>query len=126
MTKGNLTQNGVHLKEHEYQTVKFFLERGVDVELIPTSSIKNLRMPDIMMQGVAWEMKSPEGKGKNTIRNTIQNGEHQSNSLIVDLRRIKLDESVAIKELEMHFKLSKRVRRLKIITKDEKLLDYAK
>ena len=126
MEKGNLIQNGVHLKEHEYMTVKYFLERGIDVELIPTSGIKNLRMPDIMMPGVAWEMKSPEGKGRNTIRNTIQNGEHQSNSLIVDLRRIKLDEAVAIKELETHFRLSKRVRRLKIITKNEELLDYSK
>ncbi len=83
-------------------------------------------MPDIMMQGVAWEMKSPEGKGKNTIRNTIQNGEHQSSSLIIDLRRIKADEKNAIKELEMHFKLSKRIRRLRIITVDEELLDYFK
>ena len=126
MEKGKLKQNGVHLKEHEYKTVKFFLERGIDVELIPTSSIKNLRMLDIMMQGVAWEMKSPEGKGKNTIRNTIQNGEHQSSSLIIGLRRIKVDEKVAIKELEMHFKLSKRIRRLRIITADEELLDYFK
>ena len=121
MEKGKLTQNGVHLKEHEYRTVKFFLERGIDVELIPTSRIKNL-----MMQGVAWEMKSPEGKGKNTIRNTIQNGEHQSSSLIIDLRRIKMDEEVAIKELEMHFRLSKRIRRLRIITCDLELLDYFK
>ena len=57
MEKGNLTQNGVHLQDHEYSTVKLFLDKGIDVELIPRSQIKKYRQPDIMMGGVAWEIK---------------------------------------------------------------------
>ena len=60
MKEGNLTQNRVHLKEHEYATVKTLLKNGYDVELIPPSEIKGLRMPDIMLQGIPWEMKSPQ------------------------------------------------------------------
>ena len=126
MKEGKLTQNGVHLKAHEYSTVKLLLENGYDVELIPTSGIKGLRMPDIMLQGVPWEMKSPQGDGKRTIMNTIQNASHQSTNIIVDLRRCKLREDLALKELQWHFKLSKRIRRLKVITKDEKILDIEK
>ena len=36
---------------------------------MPPSARKGLRMPDIVMQGVAWEMKSPEGNGKYTMKN---------------------------------------------------------
>jgi len=45
MEKGKLKQNGVHLEEHEYNTVKYLLESGYDVELIPPSKIKHPQMP---------------------------------------------------------------------------------
>ena len=126
MTKGSLTQNKVHLKEHEYRTVKLLLELGFDIELIPPSAIKGIRMPDIMMQGVAWEMKSPEGKGKYTLKNAIQSASHQSQNIIIDLRRVPSNEQSAVRELENHFHLSRRLRRMKIICKEDKILDYVK
>ena len=126
MTKGSLTQNKVHLKEHEYRTVKLLLELGFDIELIPPSAIKGIRMPDIMMQGVAWEMKSPEGKGKYTLKNAIQSASHQSQNIIIDLRRFPSNEQSAVRELENHFHLSRRLRRMKIICKEDKILDYVK
>ena len=126
MKIGKLIQNGVHLKTHEYATVKLFLELGYDVELIPPSIIKGLRMPDIIMQGISWEMKSPEGKGKNTIKNTVQNASHQSENIIVDLQRIPLLQKQSIKELEHYFSLSRRLKRMKIVTKDKKVLDFNK
>ena len=60
MEKGKLTQNGVHLEDHEYATVKLFLESGYDIELIPPVKIKNVHTPGFTMQGKAWEMKSPK------------------------------------------------------------------
>ena len=56
MEKGILKQNGVHLEDHEYETVKLFLDLGYDIELIPPSKIKGLQMPDLMLQGIPWEM----------------------------------------------------------------------
>lgn len=126
MARGKLIQNKVHLKEHEYNTVKFLLNHGYDVELIPPSGIKGVRMPDIVMNGVAWEMKSPEGSGKYTLKNSIQDASHQSQSIIIDLRRCPLDEQKSINELEKRFALSRRLRRMKIICKSDKLLDYTK
>ena len=126
MKEGILTQNGVHLKDHEYSTVRILLNAGYDVELIPPSKIKGLKMPDIMLLGVAWEMKSPEGNGKRTLQNAFQTAAHQSNSIIIDLRRCRLPEENAMKELEKHFSLSKRVRRMKVIKKDEIIVDFSK
>ena len=78
------------------------------------------------MQGKAWEMKSPKGSGKTTISHTIKHAVTQSENIIIDLQRCKLDEGQAIRELEHHFKLSKRIRRMKIVTKDKKILDLVK
>lgn len=126
MEKGKLTQNGVHLREHEYATVKLLLELGNDIELIPPSQIQHLPMPDIMMNGVPWEIKSPNGTGKNTIKHIVQKAKHQSDSIIIDLRRCVLDDEKIIEELKKHYQLSKRIRRMKIITKDEKILEFSK
>ena len=123
---GNLKQNGVHLREHEYQTVKSLINEGYDIELIPPSQIKGLPMPDIMMSGVPWEIKSPNGKGKNTLKHILQKAKHQSDSIIIDLRRNQIDEDQAIAELVHHYQLSKRIRRMKIIKKSGEILDFTK
>lgn len=126
MEKGILKQNGVHLEDHEYETVKLFLDLGYDIELIPPSKIKGLQMPDLMLQGIPWEMKSPKGSGKNTIKHTLQNAGHQSSNIIVDLRRCKLPEPIAQRDLNYYFKISKRIRRMKVVINEEKIVDYSK
>ena len=85
-----------------------------------------MNTPDVGMNGVTWEIKSPTGGGKYTIKHTLQNAKHQSSNIIVDLRRCKLSDNQAVKELEHHFSLSKRLRRMKVITKAEEILDYEK
>ena len=126
MKKGTLKQNCVHLQDHEYQTVKLLLELGNDIELIPPSQIKNYRVPDMMMNGVSWEIKAPEGSSSKTIKHNIQNAAHQASNIIVDLRRCKFDDAQALKELERQYRLTKRIRKLKAITKDEKIIDFSK
>ena len=79
-----------------------------------------------MMLGIPWEMKSPEGGSKTTMKHTVENALEQSNNIIVDLQRCKLNDDQAIKDLERQFKLSRRLRRMKIITKDREILDFHK
>ena len=126
MRKGQLKQNGVHLQSHEFATVKSLLENGYDVELIPPSRIKNLRMPDIMMCGIPWEMKAPEGDGKYTVQNTMQSAAGQSRNVIIDLRRCKMPENQAIKAFEREFLKSRHIRRMKIINMSGEILDFSK
>jgi len=126
MKQGILKTNNVHLEEHEYQTVKTLIFNGYDIELIPTSQIKGLRTPDISINGVLWEIKSPIGNSKNTAKHTIQNAAHQASNIIVDLRRCGLPQDSAIKDLRKHFDYSRRLKRMMIITKEEVILDYVK
>ena len=114
MAKGILKKNGVHLQRHEYETVQILIENGFDIELIPgpSVSIKGLQIPDIMINGMPWEIKAPEGGVKHTIKHNIQNAAHQSENVIIDLLRCKVEEDRALKEIQYHFNLSKRIKRL--------------
>ena len=123
---GKITPNGVVLKAHENATVVFLTECGYDIELIPRSNVEGVHTPDIKMDGLKWEMKSPKGKGKWLLKNTVQRASHQSENIIIDLHRIKIHQVKCLQELEKQFKFSKRVKRMLIVTKSRKLLAFNK
>ncbi len=124
--KGKITPNGVVLKNHENATVVFLTELGFDIELIPTSNIKGVHTPDIKMSGIEWEIKTPIGEGKYLIPNTIQKAVKQSSNVIVDLRHTKRHQTKCLRELEKEFETSKSLKRLKVITKAEREIDFIK
>ena len=126
MKKGKIIPNGVILEKHEHRTVLLFTEMGVDIELIPKSEKKGVHAPDIVMNGLRWEMKSPKGEGKYLMQNTIQKAVKQSRNVIIDLRRAKRSQERCLQELEKEFGSSKNLQKLKVITKSRKILDFEK
>ena len=124
--RGKITPNGVVLKTHENATVNFLSEQGFDITLIPTSNIKGVHTPDIKMGGLKWEMKAPLGEGNQLMKNTIQKALKQSCNIIIDLRNTKRHQSKCARELKREFKESKHIKRLKIIMKNGKILDFDK
>lgn len=124
--KGKITPNGVVLKTHENATAVFLTEQGFDVELIPTSNIEGVRTPDIKIDGLKWEMKAPLGEGNQLMENTIQRALKQSQNIIIDLRHTKRHQTKCLRELEKQFLNKKGIKRLKIITKSGKTLDFEK
>ena len=126
MKKGKITPNGVVLEKHEYKTILLLTEMGIDVELIPKSNIKNVHTPDISINRLEWEMKAPLGEGNQLMENTIQRALRQSQNVIVDLRHTKRHQAKCLKELEKQFISKKGIKRLKIITKNGRILDFEK
>jgi len=94
--KGRITPNGVILQNHEFATVVFFTDHGYDVELIPKSNIEGIHRPDVIINGLEWEMKAPKGEGKWLIPNTMKKAQQQSENIIIDLRRVKLPQAKCI------------------------------
>lgn len=123
---GKIIPNGVILEEHEYKTVLFFTELGYDIKLIPKSNKPGEHSADIRMGKLLWEMKSPKGEGKYLIANTIQKAVKQSPNIIIDLRRTRRHQSKCIAEIKKEFEKSRSIRRLLVITKDGKLLEFNK
>ena len=124
--RGRIIYNDVQLEEHEMLTVYLFLKLGYDIELIPPSNTPQAKTPDFIMDGKMWEMKSPQGKGKTTIEHIFKKATKQSQNIIIDLGRIKIDENKAIKTINRWFEQTKRCRNLKVITKSKKILDFTK
>lgn len=122
--QGKLTVNGVVLEKHEMKTVAFLLSLGFSIELIPKSNQHGVHTPDIMMQGLAWEMKAPIGEGNYLIANTIQKAVKQSKNIIIDLRRTKRHQTKCLREIEKEFKFSHHINRIKIITKNNRMVDF--
>ena len=124
--QGKITPNGVVLKTHENATAVFLTEQGFDVELIPASNIEGVHTPDIKMDGLKWEMKAPLGEGNQLMENTIQRALRQSQNIIIDLRHTKRHQTKCLRELEKQFLNKKGIKRLKVITKSGKTLDFEK
>lgn len=121
---GKIIPNGVSLEKHELDTVLVFTELGYDVELIPVSFAPRAKSPDIIILGKIWEMKSPTGHGDSTLEHNFKKAAKQSENVIIDLRRTKIQDKVALGQLEHLFSKSKRVKRMKVITKNKKVVDF--
>ena len=125
--QGRLTTNGVVMEKHELLTINFLLlGLGEDIELIVPSSKPGSKTPDFRMCGVSWEMKSPRGKGKYTMRDTIARALRQSENVVIDLRRMKVSSEKCLNELEKIFNGDKRIRRLLVIVNNQKMVDYSR
>lgn len=125
-SNGKITPNGVSLEKHEYATVLLLTEMGYDVELVPRSNREGEHTPDIIIDNVRWEMKSSTGETKNTIKNNIQGALRQSVNVILDLRRVKGPMEKCLKDIDREFTHNKKIRRLLVITKSKKVLDFSK
>lgn len=109
-------------EKHELETAKFFAELGYDIEFIPPSNIPEVHRPDIVMEGIEWEIKSPMGKSKNTIRRNIKQATKQSKNIIVDLRRILSSEQQCIQQIEERFVKHHSIKKIIVIKKDGGLI----
>ena len=112
--------------EHEKAIAKFFAEMGKNVIFLKPSNIQDSNTPDICMDGLEWEMKSPIGSSRRTIRRNLHKASKQSRNIIFDLSRIGISEEDCIRELRNAFKTSNHIRNMLIITKEHELITLRK
>ena len=77
-----------------------------------------------MMNGKAWEMKSPQGKSRTTVEHAFKRTAKQSENIIIDLRRTRIPANQIRASLEKLFKTSRRIKNLKIITAERQVIDF--
>ncbi|MCL2144715.1 MAG: hypothetical protein FWH43_04400 [Endomicrobia bacterium] len=121
-----IIRDGAYPEKHELETAWFLNSCGKDIEFLVPVRSKGIRTPDIVMDGVLWEIKCPTGHGKRTLDRAVKKAIHQSQNIIFDLRRLQFNEEIATKQLNKDFSSVKSIRRLMIITKSKNLLDIKK
>ena len=82
------------------------------------------KTPDVEINAIRWEIKSPTGSGKRNIQHQILNARKQSVNIIIDARRSKINSEKIIRELNKWYSLSPWLRRLILITKSGKVIEF--
>ena len=81
------------------------------------------KTPDIDINGIKWEMKSPRGNSKKTIENNLRTARKQSKNIVLDLRRVKLHQQGAISRMNFFLSGPHRFRKILVITKTGKVIE---
>jgi hypothetical protein len=118
---------GVFVDVHEKLTADFLASKlGYDVTFLVPIRRKRTKTPDIEMEGSAWEIKSPKGKSSRTIENNLRSALRQAPNIVLDLRRMdgRIPTARLLTEAERQFNLTKSMRRLIVITRQEKHIDF--
>ena len=121
-------QTGAQPTKEELMTAYFIIkyDKNVKIRFLAASQAKGARTPDIEMNGLKWEIKRPTSNSKYTVQHAFKAAVKQSPNVIFDLRCSKLHQENALNRLIHEFNLSRAVKRLLIITKSKKILDYNK
>lgn len=111
-------------QKHEVE-VAWILARYFNciVEFLQPSSGYKVKTPDIVMQGIMWEIKSPTGSSK---KNTIEyqfKGFKQSRNLIIDGRRTKLKDEFIYRQILHEKDKHGKPGRILLITKENKIVE---
>lgn len=109
-------------EKHEYDTAKYFAERGYDVIFIKPSNIKGTNTPDFIIDGKMWETKSPIGSSERTYDDIFKKAVKQSANIIFDLRRLTLMNEAKCLNFLKRKQRSLKVKNILVITRDGRLL----
>lgn len=85
--------------EHEVLTALRLAETGIDVLFRIDSHEEGVKNPDAEMNQQVWEFKAPTGQGKNTVDSQMKRAGKQTERLVLDLRRSKLDDKESIRDV---------------------------
>lgn len=104
-----------------YILAKYF---KTNIEFIPRG---NQRTPDFLINNLYWELKTPTGTGKYNLQHTLRSATKQSeNIIIIDARFSKMNISKIRNELNYQFKKSQNIKRLLLIDKQKRIVDFCR
>ena len=101
---GNITIPGdANVWPHEYQTALALAKSGRSVVFIKKSESDHQSIPDILMDGLTWELKAPTASNIKAVERNLKRGRWQSSRIVFDSRRMKGIPDAAIeRELRKH------------------------
>jgi hypothetical protein len=105
---------------HELKSLEALRDNGYVVEVIVASRLYKIHSADILVNGAVWEVKSPTTE---RIEKVIKKAKKQSDKIVIDTRRTKLDDEFVVKELMKELKTSRILKKAKIIDKKSKVID---
>lgn len=114
----------VNIWPHEREIAKVLAIHGYNIEFIRKSNRLREHTSDVLIDGMKWELKSPNANHTRTIYKNLKKAKWQSENVIIDSRRIKrVPDHIILKEVRKRAKEIPEIKRLKYISKSGKVLD---
>ncbi len=115
--------NGVSPDTHELKTAQVLSRHGLAVEFLAPNNKFMQKTPDITIDGVEWEMKSPIGTTHRTISHILKKGAKQSKNIVLDSSRTRINDSLLEKMLRKDLASMNHLKNIKLVTKDGRVID---
>lgn len=117
---------GAFITKHEKLAADYLATSlGHNITFLISDRHNGFKTSDIKMIGRNWEIKSPSGKSPRTIENNLRLALKQSPYIIVDLRRMdgRIPTKKLLTEIERQFTLSRSIKRIIVITRQQQHID---
>jgi hypothetical protein len=109
---------------HEKVTAETLAEMGHYVEFRPASGREGERSADCYIDGEPWELKAPNGKKIQIVRNNLRRGKKQCDKIVFDSHRIKnLPDKAIERELRARIGDHPEINQIMFINKRRKSVD---
>lgn len=105
---------------HEDRTAKILAMAGHSVEFLLEGGQKS---PDILLDGVEFEIKSPKTVSTNTLEHLLKKGLRQCPNLIINTSRTKMRDDKMRNFLVAQMRKSKQIKKMLLITKKGQIID---
>jgi len=112
-----------HPEPHEIRVAEILAAQGKIVVFVQPRTAYKAKSFDILIDGVDWEIKSPQGTSKQTIPRQLKRGRQQARHIIIDTSRTKLDDLAIEKQIRKSLSKHRTIKRVIVITKLKHAID---
>ena len=105
---------------HELRTARMLAVAGYCVEFLPE---KNLHAPDILLNDVEYEIKSPETGKTSSLEQSIRTALKQCPNVIIDSSRMKMHDDRVCRFLIKKCREQKQIKKMILVTKTGNIID---
>lgn len=124
-TKGKIIREpGLNVWPHEMRTAEALANAGYTVEFIRKSEKDYEKTPDVLIDGILWEMKAPKSGKLHMVEQNLRRALKQSNNVVFDSRRMKgLPDAAIERELQKWSKRLSSLQGLLFVNRHAQVID---
>ena len=118
-----LIPGGVQPWPHELRVANILALAGHTVEFLPKT---NMKTAEILLDGAAYEIKSPKSVNSNTLEHILKKALKQSSNIIIDTLRMKnAHDDNTRRFLINQVRIRKQIKKLIMISKQGQIIDIS-
>jgi len=117
---------GLDIWDHEIRTAQVFARDGHTVQFMVADQGYRRKTADVLIDGVAYEIKSPKADKLSAIERNLKRATRQSSNIIIDSRRMsKIHDTTIQSFLAQKLKQQKTIKMLLFVNRKHQIIDIS-